>query len=63
MVHSADEESILLQLGRGPRPMGLLRRESALAEVAFLKAMFRLETTAAIERLPGDLWRLADLRG
>ena len=53
----ADERAILEQLARGPRPTDLLRRESALDEVAFLRALFRLEQRGVLQRLPGDLWR------
>lgn len=57
LAGSADEQAILEQLARGPRPTDLLRRESALDEVAFLRALFRLEQRGALLRLPGDLWR------
>ena len=57
MAASADQQAILAQLGSGPRPTDLLRRECALEEVAFLRALFGLQQKAWIERLPGDLWR------
>ncbi len=54
---SAEQQTILAQLMAGPRPTDLLRRECALEDVAFLRAMFGLEQNGWIERLPGDLWR------
>ena len=57
---TADEQSILTQLSQGPRPTDLLRRECALTEVAFLRAIFGLQQSLAIERLPGDLWRFTN---
>lgn len=54
---SAEQQTILAQLSGGPRPTDLLRRECALEDVAFLRALFGLEQNGWIERLPGDLWR------
>jgi DNA processing protein len=53
----AEEERLLLALANGPRPTDMLARECALPRPAFLRALFALEQRAAIERLPGDLWR------
>lgn len=57
MERSGDQQAILGQLTSGPRPTDLLRRECALEQAAFLRALFGLEQSHAIERLPGDLWR------
>lgn len=54
---SAEQQTVLAQLSSGPRPTDLLRRECALEDVAFLRALFGLEQNGWIERLPGDLWR------
>ena len=57
MEASAEQQTVLSQLRAGPRPTDLLRRECALDDTAFLRALFGLEQKQWIERLPGDLWR------
>ena len=57
LAGTADQAAILAELQSGPRPTDLLRRETGLAKVAFLQALFALQQLRAIERLPGDLWR------
>lgn len=54
---SGEQQAVLTQLSGGPRPTDLLRRECALDDAAFYRALFGLEQSQAIERLPGDLWR------
>lgn len=54
----AGEQQMILELLRaGPRPTDLLQRECALDDASFLRALFGLEASKAIARLPGDLWR------
>lgn len=53
---SADEQAILQQLRRGPRPSDLLQRESGLDRPSFLRALFLLQGRGAVLRLAGDLW-------
>lgn len=53
---TADQQAILTQLRSGPRPTDLLRRECAIDDAAFWRALVRLEHAQAIQRLPGDLW-------
>lgn len=53
---TGDQQAVLAQLKGGPRPTDLLRRECALDDTAFWRALFGLEQAQAVQRLPGDLW-------
>lgn len=59
MARSADQVAVLQQLREGPRPGDFVQRESGLPRDAFLRALFELEASGTILRLPGDLLRLA----
>jgi len=59
---SGDQQAVLAQLAGGPRPTDLLRRECALDDATFYRALFGLEQSQTIERLPGDLWRSVSAR-
>ena len=58
LLLSADDETVLTALTRGPRPSDLLQRESGLERTALLRALLRLEQAGCVRRLPGDLWTL-----
>ncbi len=58
LARSADEAAILHGLAAGPRPTDVVQREAGLPRDAFLRALFALETTGAVQRLAGDLLAL-----
>jgi DNA processing protein len=63
LAHSADEAALLRQLDEGPRPCGLVQRESGLDREAFYRALFALEQAGVVVRGDGDLLAYAPRRG
>lgn len=60
---SADERAILDLLGDGPRPRGLLQRESRLEGDRFFAALVHLQEHARIRELDGGLFALRGRHG
>ena len=55
--------AVLEQLREGPRPSDFVQRESGLPREAFLRALFELEADGVVQRLAGDLLRVAGKTG
>jgi DNA processing protein len=63
LARSADQVAVLEQLREGPRPSDFVQRESGLPREAFLRALFELEADGVVQRLAGDLLRVAGKTG